>query len=80
MSLLRRNRKSRTERLLATAAGTWAAMKGARAAVKAAAVAVPVGAVIAARRRRRPTDFGGINDGAESHQPPVQAAQQAAVS
>jgi hypothetical protein len=82
MTLLRRNRKSRAERLLATAAGMWAAMKGARAAVKAAAIAVPVaaGAAIAARSRRRPTDFGGINDGAESHQPPVQAAQQAAVS
>jgi hypothetical protein len=68
--------------MLAAVAGAWAALKGSRAVVKAAAIAISVaaGAAIAARSRRSTPDFGGINDGAESHQPPVQAAQHAAVS
>jgi hypothetical protein len=68
--------------MLAAAAGAWAALKGSRLAVKAALIAISVaaGAAIAARSRRSAPDFGGINDGAESHQPPVQAAQHAAVS
>jgi hypothetical protein len=75
MSLLRRTRKSPAERAVAT-------IKSARTSVKIALIAIPVvaAAAITALRRRRKPDFGGINDGAESHQPPVQAAQHAAVS
>ena len=84
MSIFRRNRKTRAQRLLATLAGLWTALKAAQLAVKAAVVAVPVaaGAAAAAALRKRggsKTDFGGVNDGAESHQPPVQRAAHAQV-
>lgn len=86
--LSRRTRQRKAQRVAKATArlrsAPTAAATRSRTTVAALALAIGLGAMLRARSARRATDFpapapiseyGGVNDGAADHQPPVEMAQ-----